>query len=218
MLKCWIIKLLLVALKVENEQYFSPAQSPTVQCACLRECVFMWTTAFLVWRMFKGGSDFSLNILSGMMVFCFHECIKKTIPNTQGSRHENFYTTASINVLDRIRPNRHIQRVWETTYDLSGLVDAVSHYVTKNTCVAAGVGVEGERVGEGEGDAVREVHGGAEQIVSRRRRRPLHPYHQQRDGVWLPVHLQLHGLELVRPWHHDHNTGGERCVRSDIHS
>lgn len=77
---------------------------------------------------------------------------------------------------------------------------------------AAGVGMEGECVGEGEGDVAGEVHGGAEQTVSRGRRRPLHPHHQQRDGVGFPVHLQLHGLELVRPRHHDHLTGGDRCV------
>ncbi len=78
-------------------------------------------------------------------------------------------------------------------------------------CVV-GVGVEGERVGEGEGDAAGEVHGGTEQAISWGQRRPLHPHHQQRDGVGLPVHLQLHGLELVRPGHHDHHTGGDWCV------
>lgn len=67
-------------------------------------------------------------------------------------------------------------------------------------------------MGEGEGDVAREVHGGAEQTVSRGRRRPLHPHHQQRDGVGFPVHLQLHGLELVWPRHHDHLAGGDWCV------
>lgn len=78
-----------------------------------------------------------------------------------------------------------------------------------NVCITTGVGVEGERVGEGERDAAGEVHGGAEQTVGRGRRRPLHPHHQQRDGVRFPVHLQLHGLERIRAWHHDHHTGGD---------
>lgn len=81
------------------------------------------------------------------------------------------------------------------------------------SCVcAAGVGMEGERVGEGERDAPGEVHRGAEQTGGGGRRRPLHPHHQQRDGVGLPVHLQLYGLEFVWTRHHDHLPGGERCV------
>lgn len=77
---------------------------------------------------------------------------------------------------------------------------------------AAGVGVEGERVGEGKRNAAGEVHGGAEQTVGWGRRRPLHAHHQQCDGVRLPVHLQLHGLEFIRPRHHDHLPGDDGCV------
>lgn len=77
---------------------------------------------------------------------------------------------------------------------------------------AAGVGVEGECVGEGEGDAVGEVHSGAEQTLSRGRWGPLHPHHQQRDGVRFPVHLQLHGVELFWLGYHDHHPGGDGWV------
>lgn len=73
----------------------------------------------------------------------------------------------------------------------------------------SGLGMEGERVGEGEGNAAGEVHSGAEQTVHRGRGCPLQAHHQQCDGVGLPVHLQLHGLELLRPRHHDHHTGGD---------
>lgn len=71
--------------------------------------------------------------------------------------------------------------------------------------------MEGERVGEGERNAAGEVHSGAEQTVRRGRGRPLHANHQQRDGVGLPLHVQLHGVELLWSWNHDHHAGGERC-------
>lgn len=45
------------------------------------------------------------------------------------------------------------------------------------------MGLEGERVGEGEGNTSGALHSGAEQVIGRGRRRPLHPHHQQRDGV-----------------------------------
>lgn len=69
--------------------------------------------------------------------------------------------------------------------------------------------MERECVGEGKGNAAGAVHSGAEQTIRRGRGRPLHTHHQQRDGVGLPVHVQLHSLELLRSWHHDHHTGGD---------
>lgn len=76
--------------------------------------------------------------------------------------------------------------------------------------IVSGLGMEGERVGEGERNAAGEVHSGAEQTVRRGRGRPLHAHHQQRDGVGLSVHVQLHGVELLRPRDHDHHAGGDR--------
>lgn len=78
----------------------------------------------------------------------------------------------------------------------------------------SGLGVEGECVGEGEGDADGEVHGGAEQTSVPGWSRPLHPHHQQRNGVWLPLALQLHRVELLWPGHHDRHPGGERYGRN----
>lgn len=69
-------------------------------------------------------------------------------------------------------------------------------------------------MGKGEGDPDGEVHGGAEQTSVPGWSRPLHPHHQQRDGVRLPFALQLHRLELLRPGHHDHHPGGERYGRN----
>lgn len=42
---------------------------------------------------------------------------------------------------------------------------------------AVGVGMEGECVGKGEGDAAGEVHGGAEQTISRGWQCPLHTHY-----------------------------------------
>lgn len=67
-------------------------------------------------------------------------------------------------------------------------------------------------MGEGERNAAGEVHSGAEQTVRRGRGRPLHAHHQQRDGVGLPVHVQLHSVELLWSWNHDHHTEGDRYV------
>lgn len=76
-----------------------------------------------------------------------------------------------------------------------------------STMCVSGLGVEGERVGERERHPDGAVHCGAEQTSITRRGRPLHSHHQQRHGVWLPLALQLHRLELIRTWHHDHHPG-----------
>lgn len=84
------------------------------------------------------------------------------------------------------------------------------HFVTKAfVTFVAGLGVEGERVGEGERHADGALHGGAEQAAVAGRRRPLHPHHQQRHGVRLPLAVQLHRLEFLRTRHHDHHSGGD---------
>lgn len=79
-------------------------------------------------------------------------------------------------------------------------------------CVLAGLGVEGERVGERKRHSDGEVHRGAKQTSIPGRGGPLHPHHQQRHGVRLPLAVQLHCLELLRAWNHDHHPEGERFV------
>ncbi|KAL0189410.1 hypothetical protein M9458_016509, partial [Cirrhinus mrigala] len=69
------------------------------------------------------------------------------------------------------------------------------------------VGMEGKCVGKRKGDPIRTIHGRTEQNARTGRRSALHPHHQQRHGVRLPVHIQLHRLEFIRTWDHDHHTG-----------
>lgn len=73
-----------------------------------------------------------------------------------------------------------------------------------------GVGLEGERVGEGERHVDGALHGRAKQAAVAGRGRALHTHHQQRHGIRLPLAIQLHCLELLRAPHHDHHSGGNR--------
>lgn len=71
------------------------------------------------------------------------------------------------------------------------------------------MGVERECVGEGEGDPVGTIHSGAKQTDHSGWRCSVHPNHQQHHGVRLSVYLQLHSMEFIWTWDHDHHAGGD---------
>ncbi len=86
----------------------------------------------------------------------------------------------------------------------------LSHHVFVCCVFVPGVGMEGKCVGKREGDSIRTIHSGTEQTEHTGRCGDVHTHHQQHHRVRLPVHIQLHRVEFIRTWDHDHHTGRDR--------